>query len=443
MCRERSFYRSERLQIRMRRSLVQLAVVIALLSSPAAAVALPKAPAATRSSPTAQRVLQGSLQRSLGAAGGASGAYVVDLTTGRPLFSAAAGAARLPASVEKVYTTSTALTRFGAEATLSTTILGVGNASPGGAWRGTLYLKGGGDPTFGSASYDRYAYGAGATMQRLVTNLRQATGMTSFQGRIVGDESLFDSLRGTSATGFAVSAYLEGVLSGLAYDRGFADEQGDSFQTRPALFAATRLSAALRAAGVRVSSGTRVVSGNTPPSAAILASVHSPRMATLIQLTNSPSDNFFAEMLLKELGARFGGAGSTAAGASIVRAQVARSFGIHPQVVDGSGLSRSDRTSPREVVTALSALNDNPAFVSSLSVAGQSGTMQAGLRGTAAQGRCRGKTGTLHDVANLVGYCTGRDGHQLAFAFLMNSVDPTTGHAIEDRMAVALAQYGG
>ena len=85
----------------------------------------------------------------------------------------------------------------------------------------------------------------------------------------------------------------------------------------------------------------------------------------------------------------------------------------------------------------------NPDFVASLSIAGETGTLQLGLQGTAAQGRCRGKTGTLHDVANEVGYCTARDGHTLAFAFLMNSVDPTTGHALEDQMTVALAKYNG
>ena len=57
---------------------------------------------------------------------------------------------------------------------------------------------------------------------------------------------------------------------------------------------------------------------------------------------------------------------------------------------------------------------------------------------------CRGKTGTLSEVANLVGYCTARDGHRLAFAFLMNRLsNPDTGHAIEAKMAVALANYKG
>jgi D-alanyl-D-alanine carboxypeptidase len=83
-------------------------------------------------------------------------------------------------------------------------------------------------------------------------------------------------------------------------------------------------------------------------------------------------------------------------------------------------------------------------FVNSLAIAGETGTMQYEMQGTPAQGNCRGKTGTLHDVANLVGYCTARDGHILAFAFLMNGLsDSNAGHAIEDRMGVAVARYNG
>jgi D-alanyl-D-alanine carboxypeptidase/D-alanyl-D-alanine-endopeptidase (penicillin-binding protein 4) len=178
--------------------------------------------------------------------------------------------------------------------------------------------------------------------------------------------------------------------------------------------------------------------------AQVLATVNSPRMATLARMTNTPSDNYFAEMLLKGLGARFGGRGSSAAGAAVTRAALATSFGIHPRLNDGSGLSRGDWTSPRDVVTVLSALAGDTAFVNSLSIAGQTGTLQYGLQGTAAAGRCRGKSGTLHDVANLVGLCTAKDGHTLAFAFLLNGLgDPAAGHALEDRMAVAVASYTG
>jgi serine-type D-Ala-D-Ala carboxypeptidase/endopeptidase (penicillin-binding protein 4) len=150
-----------------------------------------------------------------------------------------------------------------------------------------------------------------------------------------------------------------------------------------------------------------------------------------------------AEMLLKGLGARFGGSGSTAAGAAVVRAQLSQSFGIHPRLDDGSGLSRDDFTTPRQVVILLSDMAQNPDFVNSLAVAGETGTMRYEMRGTVGQGRCRGKTGTFHDVASLVGYCHARDGHTLAFAFLMNSIDSALGHATEDQMGIALAKYDG
>jgi len=166
-------------------------------------------------------------------------------------------------------------------------------------------------------------------------------------------------------------------------------------------------------------------------------------MSSLARLANTPSDNFFAEMLLKAIGAAFGGAGTTAAGAAVVHAQIATSFGIHPHLDDGSGLSRSDYSTPAQVVTLLRKMAGNSAFTNALAIAGETGTMELGLQATPAQGRCRGKTGTLSKVANLVGYCTAPDGHTLAFAFLMNSVDSTAAHAAEDRMVVALSQYDG
>jgi D-alanyl-D-alanine carboxypeptidase len=83
----------------------------------------------------------------------------------------------------------------------------------------------------------------------------------------------------------------------------------------------------------------------------------------------------------------------------------------------------------------------NSAFVDSLAVAGETGTLVDEMNHTIAQGRCRGKTGTLAAVSNLAGYCTARDGHTLAFAFLMSNINPYYAHPIQDRMAEALARY--
>jgi serine-type D-Ala-D-Ala carboxypeptidase/endopeptidase (penicillin-binding protein 4) len=396
----------------------------------------------TTPSPVALHPLTRTLGSGLRSAGRSSGALVVDMSTGRTLFSASANVRRLPASVEKLYTTSTALLRFGANANLLTSVLGDGTISPTGTYTGTLYIRGGGDPTFGSAPFDRSAYGTGATMQRLVTDLIDATGITALDGSVIGDESYFDSARGTPATGFQFSPFVEGSLSALVYNRGLVN-QGSAFVRHPALFAAQQFEAALKADGVTVPRNTHIGAGHAPASATTLTAVHSPRLATLIRLTNTPSDNFFAEMLLKGLGAKFGQGGTSASGAAVVRAQLARSFHIRPQLVDGSGLSRSDRTSPREVVSALQGLATNSTFASSLAVAGETGTLQGEMRGTVAQGRCRGKTGTLSNVSNLVGYCQARDGHMLAFAFLMNSIDPNAAHPIQNKMAVAVAKYDG
>ena len=101
-------------------------------------------------------------------------------------------------------------------------------------------------------------------MRTLVGNLLRANGITAVDGQIVGDESYFDSLRGTPATGFARSTDVEGELSALAYDRGFANIQGTAFELHPAVYAAQQLAGGLRAAGVKLP-GIRISAGGRPP----------------------------------------------------------------------------------------------------------------------------------------------------------------------------------
>src|SRR5437764_13578359 len=251
---------------------------------------------------TQQQSLAQALSSGIQAAGGASAAYVVDLNTGAVLFSSGSQVGHLPASVEKLYTTSTARLRFGPSTTLTTQLLGSGS-STGGTWHGTLVLRGGGDPTFGSVSFDQANYGGrGATIQRLVKNLVHWTSIRAVQGRLLADGSILDSKGGTPATGYRPSIWVEGELDGIAYDRGWLTASGSVFQARPTLFAAQRLVDVLRGAGVRVPTATHVGAGMAPAGARPLAHVNSPNIATLISLTNTPSDNYFAETLLKDLG---------------------------------------------------------------------------------------------------------------------------------------------
>lgn len=385
--------------------------------------------------------LQASLTHQLALAGPADGGYVYDLTAKQALFSERASTMRPPASVQKLYTATTALAQLGSSTRLATTVLGTGQLAPGGVWEGSLYLRGGGDPTFGSTAFIHSHYGGvGASVSALVSQLVRIDGIHQVTGSIEGDESYFDSLRGEPSSDFGPDPFLEGTLSALAFNRGESgSERGPH---APAAYAARELAHYLKADGVSIAGPTGAAT--TPAGAMQLAQVASPTVAQLLGLMLPPSDNFFAETLIKDLGARFGGAGTTAAGANVVSASIGSLLGIHPHVVDGSGLSEADRTSPYQVADLLVELAPTPigaVLREHLAVAGRTGTLALRMRGTAATGRCQGKTGTLTGVSNLVGYCNALDGHLLAFAIFTDGISTTAAHVIQDRMATSVAGY--
>ena len=375
-------------------------------------------------------------------AGGYAGAYVADVSGSdpQPVFHWREHTARILASNTKLFTTSAALARFGTEGTLGTEVLGNGELDTDGIYRGSLYLRGGGDPTFGSRRFTVRSYGGGATVQDLADALEEA-GVQRVTGRVYGDESAFDSLRGGPDSGYGVSIWV-GPLSGLSYNRGLFTEGGHGFQANPPAFAAARLDDALATRHIPVRLKPRA--GVTPADATVLASVESPPMSRLIRLTNKPSDNFFAETLLKDLAHQAGGAGTTARGATIATS-FARRLGARPRLVDGSGLSRGDRASPFSIVKLLTAMrsrDDYDQFVDSLSIAGDDGTLFDRMRRGPAHRRCVGKTGTLSNVSALSGYCEARSGDDYAYSILMNGVYPTSARRLQDRMLQAIAKYG-
>ena len=369
--------------------------------------------------------LQAKLGHEMSLAGTSSGAYVRDLDTGQAVFARRPDVARVPASVEKLYTTSASLLKLGPDATLPTVALTAAPLDAGGVLRGDLVLKGGGDPTL-----DR------ARIAQLASSL-QAGGIARIAGSVLGDETRFDLLRGSYDTGGSYDRDIGGVLGALTVGRGF------STQLQPGLGAAKALVRDLRADGVRVDGATST--GIAPDGARPVAQVLSPAIRDLIAMTNVPSDNYYAETLLKDLGASFGGAGTTAAGAAVARAQLA-ALGVHPRIVDGSGLSRADRTTPRQVVRLLERMHGlqvGPDFEASLPTAGRTGTLDRRMRGTPAQDNCHAKTGTLIGVSTLAGVCTTASGHTLAFALMMNRANVGRAHGVQDRMTAAIAAYSG
>ncbi|MCW3030139.1 MAG: D-alanyl-D-alaninecarboxypeptidase/D-alanyl-D-alanine-endopeptidase [Solirubrobacterales bacterium] len=394
---------------------------------------------AASAAPNGLASLQNDLARQVRIAGSHSSAYVYDLTTKQALFAARATARRAPASVEKLFTATTALERLGPTARLSTTVLGAGKLGPEGVWEGDLYLRGGGDPTFGDTAFIAGHYGGvGASVSTLVAQLIRSDGIHAVRGSVYGDESLFDSLRGEPSSNYAFDPFLEGTLSALAFDRGSSgSERGPH---APAAFAAHKLWATLKNSGVSIRGPAGA--GTAPPGATQLAQVSSPTITQLLALMLPPSDNFFAETMHKDLGRNFAGAGTTAAGATVVAQTISALLGIHPHVSDGSGLSESDHTSAYEVADLLVAVEPTALGTllrSSMAVAGRNGTLAHRMRGTRAAGRCQAKTGTLTGVSNLAGYCQAANGHLLAFAFFNDGISIELAHVIQDHMTISLA----
>jgi serine-type D-Ala-D-Ala carboxypeptidase/endopeptidase (penicillin-binding protein 4) len=364
--------------------------------------------------------------------GPSAGAYVVDLGTGEPVFAARQDLALAPASNEKLFTTAAALLRFGPAGTLSTELRPQPGAEvdAGGVLRGDLYLVGGGDPTLGDAG-----------LEKLADQLAE-DGVERIDGAVIGDESFFDTLRGGPDSAYGPDGDLGGWLSALSWRHGRAGSGG---ATGPARAAAARLGALLKQRKIVYDRKPR--SGalpDTPETAAVdaLATLPSPAMRDLIAATNIPSENFYAEMLVKALGAHFGANGSTDAGLAVVRSAL-DDFDVRPRLADGSGLSRADQTTARELVRLLvrmDALETATTWRASLPVAGRTGTLRKRMRTTAAAGRCAAKTGTLIGVSALSGYCTTTGGVRLAFSFVENRVCTSCAKRIEDRMVSVLAR---
>jgi D-alanyl-D-alanine carboxypeptidase/D-alanyl-D-alanine-endopeptidase (penicillin-binding protein 4) len=386
--------------------------------------------------------LRHGLAKQMRRVGGGSGAFVSDIDAARKrtLFGWASHTRRILASNTKLFTMAALLDRYGAKATFTTRAYPrPAGGVDGHTLRGSLVVVGAGDPALGKRSFAR-RYGLPSTpLGQLAGQVRRA-GIKRVTGKVLADDSIFDRRRGIPTSGVDASGEL-GPLSGLSYDSGIVHGH---YAKNPELVAARAVRHKLRTAGVHVAGGTG--RANLPARAlrrAPLGSVSSPTVGTFLAATLRPSNNFFAEMLLKRLAAsRAGAKGTTRRGARKAR-KFARRVGARVSMDNGSGLSRADRASPREVVRLLIAMDRRPdgaVFRRSLPLAGEQGTVAGRMNGTAADGHCRTKTGTLIGVSALSGYCDA--GHGLvAFSFLMNSVNVDVARHAQDRMAALIARY--
>ena len=404
------------------------ATVVGAAGVASAALSAPSAPELLKA-----RGLASQLNKISSQAGGGTGVWVFDpgAGSGEVLFSDDSGERRILASNTKLFTTATALDRLGPETNLVTHVWAETPPALDGTVNGSLYIVGDGDPTFGDED-----------VAALADEIKDA-GVKRVTGTILVDDTVFDRRRGLGKNPNEPNSYV-GPLSGLSFEFGL---EGPGFSSRPEIDAGLALRQALQNRDVGVGGDVGyaklpVQLAQTDP----IASTSSPRVAELVESTNEPSNNFFAEMLLKRLAVEPGSQGSTRAGTRDVRAY-ARSLGTRVRAKYGSGIGRKNQASAEQVGKLLAAMLEEPAadeFHESLPRAGIEGTLSNRMEGTAAEGRCRAKTGTISGVSALSGYCD-LSGGPVVFSILMNGIGSnyTGARNLQDRMVVAIARYGG
>ncbi|HQR46218.1 MAG TPA: D-alanyl-D-alanine carboxypeptidase/D-alanyl-D-alanine-endopeptidase [Thermoanaerobaculia bacterium] len=229
---------------------------------------------------------------------------------------------------------------------------------------------------------------------------------------------------------------------------------GDVTVPDPPLYFAAAFTRVLADAGIRVEGSPAELgpagTGGTISASRTLLHTHETPILTVLSVANKRSQSFFSEQILKTLGAERRHLGSWENGLAEV-ADFLRSLGLDPgayQLADGSGRSRSNRTSARAYVDFLQALATRwphfAAFEKTMAVSGDpDGTLRNRLQGSATYGQVVAKTGNISGVVTLCGYVTAKSGQRYVFSILINGgIGEKRGHAWQDRFLNELATFG-
>lgn len=383
------------------------------------------------------------LVSALGAGGGAS---VVDVLTGRTLYTSRGTSPRTPASTTKLLTAVAALAALGPDTTLPTKVVQ-------GTTAGQVVLVGGGDMQLATGGGSAQAVLGRAGLADLAAQTAKSLQDKGVRSVSLGfDDSIFSGpalnprwMRTDATQG------LVGPVTPLGL-AAHVPRFGHPAPADPSLAAAQAFATALRRAGISVSAPVaRVRAAGT---ATTLGVVQSAPVRDLVGWTLLTSDNTEAEVLARLAARAAGGVGSFA-GAAAHNVRVAAALGVPTNGVrlyDGSGLARSDLIPPVTLTTLLAkaAAGDRPqlrSLFADLPVAGFSGTLAYRFQdrsSAAGAGVVRAKTGTLRGVSTLAGITVDVDGRLLAFAFMADHRTAAQGSAADlvDRAASTVAACG-
>ena len=408
--------------------------------------------------------------------GGELGAELDDVASGAVLGSVAANTPENPASNQKILTTAAVLRHFGADYKFKTSLCGarVGDSVP------RLVLRGVGDPSLSSEAMQGLAKSlvlagvrhvgdvlldqsffdaqfvppafeqqpqewaafrapiSAVSLNRNVTTLNVAPTESGQPARVWFDPEGFVDVTGTVRTEMMErtqsvkltlkesGARLEALVAG-GIQPGSAPFHWSRRVEDPTLLAGYGLKAALAAEGIQVSG--KIAAGGETESGELAAHESLP-LSELLPELGKDSDNFYAETLLKDLGAKIKGTpGSSANGAAVVLDYLREieALDTGTRITNGSGLFDANRVSAHTLVKTLRSAYRDPAmssvFVAQLAVGGVDGTLKHRFSAFKKQRSIHAKTGTLDRVIALSGYAFRPDGSSpVAFSLIVSGV---------------------
>ncbi|MCW2974460.1 MAG: hypothetical protein JWN72_2733 [Thermoleophilia bacterium] len=384
---------------------------------------------------------------------GSTSVHVWEQGTNAELTSITADRSVAPASNMKLLTSAAVLQHFGPDYTFTTSVALRGKLlSDGSTWKGTVYLVGGGDPMLSTLGFARDNYrGVGTNLGGLVAPLK-ALGITKVDGRVIVVDDFLDRQRYVAEWPSRFRYDEAGALGALTVNQSRVGRWlGGRSTSTPDLQAGTMFRTLLERADVDVTGA--VVRGVLPADAAVAGSVKSQPLSRILGYMMRASDNFTAELLLKDLGrdAYGPGKGSTFAGRRAGVEQL-RALGVNVagiRWVDGSGLSVYDRVTARTIAQLLqngAAATWGEPWIASFPVSGMSGTIRNRMTKWPYRGRVHAKTGTINQASALSGFAD-RLGSTTRYGFSVvtyggpgGSVSYSRARALQDRIAMILVR---
>lgn len=308
-----------------------------------------------------------------------------------------------------------------------------GSKTARGVVEGNLWLLGRGDPTVtDGGKYARSLYLEPARLGKLARKIK-SSGIRRITGRVFGSIGYF--AHDWYAEGWKPDFPTEEVAmpTALTFD---GNRSGDTHIADPERRAAHALTRRLRKIGVRVNGPG--AQGDAPSQLQAVTKIQSRPLKTLLTHTNRQSSNFFAEVLGKRLGIeRWGKPGTIAKGAQAIRSFAAR-HGVKLKAYDSSGLSYSNRVSPRGISTLIAAVEREPwvAELRNTLPKGDQGTLEDRLGGV----RLRAKTGSLEEISTLSGWVWLRRAKTwCAFSIMSRGMDKSVAAGVEDKVVRILS----